>query len=108
MVTGLNLVFVAECLREFLRGWTEVGLEGHLRLPLRGNRNANRGVAELGEFRAVGSDEQRYPLEPGLLLVQLAGKRGAVGIVTAAEQHVSVGGDDLVNDGREVRRAARV
>src|ERR1700674_5992623 len=103
MVTGLNLVFVAECLREFLRGWTEVGLEGHLRLPLRWNRNANRGIAELGEFRAVGGDEQRHPLEPSLLFIHLAGKRGAVGIVTAAEQHVSVGGDDLIDDGRAVR-----
>src|SRR6202521_1738001 len=108
MVAGLYLIFVDERLGELRRAWTEVGLESHLRFPLRGNRNANRGVTELGEFRAIGSDQQRHPLEPSLLLVQLAGKGGAIGIVTAAEQHVSVGGDDLVDDGREVRRAARV
>src|SRR5262249_14475984 len=105
VITGLDFELVGKPLRKLLRGWSEVRLERNLRLPLGGHRNAGSGVAKGRKIRAVWGNEQGYPFQIGLLVVELTGKRGAVGVVAAAKKRVRFGRNHLVDDWREVGRA---
>src|SRR6516164_10073584 len=102
MVTRLDPILGVESLREICGRWTKVRFERDLWLPLRGDRNAVRGVAQRGKVWAVGSNEERDPFKARLVVVELPGQGRAIRIVPAAQQNIGLGGDDLVDDGTEI------
>src|SRR6516165_10225123 len=71
VVPRLNSVPDLEALRELCSRRAKIRFERDLRLPLGRDRNTDSRFAERREVRAVRSNEQGYPFEPSLMIVEL-------------------------------------
>ncbi len=108
MIIGIQIEFRLEGFGELGAGRAEIRLVDGLGLPLRGHGDAERGGTEGRELLVAGRHQEAHPCEIGLLVVELARERGAIGIMAAAEQRIGLRADDLVDDGAVVGGVRRI